>query len=336
MSDKVGDAFSEWRRARAAATPGNDAPLIEAFRAGWAGRMDASGLCGEAFRAGWQASKVASYRKAWGIDETVDMSPPHGWRGEWPPRGWAPPRAWAPDGSPRPVGFHPALAAPYGRMAWPYINPRNFGEQATDPNPDVAAFPVFASIMIAGILNRPFDDARKWTVQGFGMMRTYFGDGDAWRLNMWDPRLAVPNVSTIHDHPWNFESWIISGSLVNQRYKKYAPTIFTPSHHFQSIKTGEGGGPVGEPESALLAPYHPEKYKAGDIYRQKRNEIHESFPSDGAVTLNLRTKRDGENARVFWPHGQKWVDAIPRPATAPEIWDVTRNALAKWTPANLG
>lgn len=50
---------------------------------------------------------------------------------------------------------------------------------------------------------------------------------------------------------------------------------------------------------------------------------------DGTVTLNERIG-DTEHARVFWPYGTDWVDAIPRPATREEVSDAVLNSLRRW------
>jgi hypothetical protein len=40
------------------------------------------------------------------------------------------------------------------------------------------------------ILANPFD--YKWTIQGFGMLRTYLDSEHSERLHIWDPDIAVP------------------------------------------------------------------------------------------------------------------------------------------------
>ena len=54
----------------------------------------------------------------------------------------------------------------------------------------------FTRALIRNVLE---DSNREWTIQGFGFLRTYFGPADKpkmYRLNLWDGRFAVPNVST--------------------------------------------------------------------------------------------------------------------------------------------
>lgn len=182
------------------------------------------------------------------------------------------------------------------------------------------------------ILNRP--EEYSWTVQGFGMIRTYLDNAKRWRLNIWDDRLMVPNVSLIHDHPWDFDSLIISGELHNRRYDaRFGGIGYRPTHNYCNILTGEGGGMVDQiSKDALLVQRQPEVYYCGESYNQQRDEIHETYATRGTVTLNDRTPATkAHTARVFWPLGQKWVDAEPREATSFEILSATAVAL-RWLP----
>jgi hypothetical protein len=63
-------------------------------------------------------------------------------------------------------------------------------------------------------------------------------------------------------------------------------------------------------------------------YRQEPDEIHRTHAADGTVTLITQERRPCETARVFWPQGGAWVDAIPRPATQHEIETVCARALS--------
>lgn len=172
-------------------------------------------------------------------------------------------------------------------------------------------------------------DGYEWTTMGFGMIRTYLDEAKRWRLNVWDDRLVVPNVSTIHDHPWSFTSYILAGTL-NNRIFGFQGTSRTPmTHHYHAIKTGEGGGPVEAPNSCRLIERSKLIYRAGSQYMQALDVIHETSYERGTVTLNDRTPpTQAYTARVFWPVGQAWVDAMPRKATDSEIYGAVDAALA--------
>lgn len=191
----------------------------------------------------------------------------------------------------------------------------------------------FLKPLVSKVLTAPFEHGA-WTVQGFGFLRTYFGpagEPKRFRLNLWDHRFSVPGVSTIHDHPWHFNSIIVGGAFCNQRYEM-STDYQSATHMFTTIKTGEGGGPIKTPPKlVILTPLAPELYTPGDTYHQEAWEIHETIFADGTVTLNERMPvADGEHARVFWPCGSEWVDAEPRPATREEVSDGVVYALREW------
>jgi hypothetical protein len=167
------------------------------------------------------------------------------------------------------------------------------------------------------ILAHPFD--REWTIQGFGMLRTYLDDAEVHRLHIWDVDAAVPEVSVIHDHPWDFDSQIYRGFVTNQRYElgRGGERV-----RVGRIKTGEGGGLIGgKIERGRLHHIEPEYLGPGDSYHMDAPELHESIPSRGAVTVISRrfhTARDDQFATVCWRSGD-WVSAEPRPATLAEV-----------------
>jgi hypothetical protein len=134
-----------------------------------------------------------------------------------------------------------------------------------------------------------FDD---WTIQGFGMMRCYIPGpvyDKQFRLNIWDHTLAVPNVSTIHDHPWHFKSWIINGEFTNVRFKE--DHFHGAPFEYKIIKTGVDATLQETTRLRMnLLPRDPEHYSSGDTYHQRADEIHRSISARGTVTLNERTR----------------------------------------------
>lgn len=198
--------------------------------------------------------------------------------------------------------------------------------------------------LVRGILEQAMerpDEATntRWSIQGFGMLRVHL-PGD-YRLNVWDSRHRVKDVSLIHDHPWHFESLVVSGRLVNRRF-----TTMPMTHsrgdlvEWAKLKPGPGGGLLGRIASGRersdggvvkLVAHEPEVYRAGDTYQQARDEVHRSDPEDGCVTFNRRHERLAvDEARVFWPAGSSWVSAEPRLATREEVKAVVGRALAGW------
>lgn len=181
---------------------------------------------------------------------------------------------------------------------------------------------------------RLIDDAHnqeEWSIQGLGMLRLYLDPEGVRRLHIWDPAQATNEVSTIHDHPWDFTSDIVSGNIINA---KYLPDPYDGRYYWgAALRCGVGGGLVGEPERLRLFAKSPVMYNAGDYYSQQAEELHESFPSAGAVTVITRKFRPDNTdlARVVWKHGD-WVSAEPRPATKAEVAHFRELALYRWSP----
>lgn len=184
----------------------------------------------------------------------------------------------------------------------------------------------------------------EWSVQGLGMFRLYLSK--TVRLHVWDDRYIVPNVSTIHNHPWSFKSHIICGDIRNTVYETedYESLQLNhpnrkPTHSQSLIKCGMGGGVVkglalhDKMPDVRLKLKRTEIYRAGvdhNYYWQHEDEIHESFPTRGTITLVERTfSENTENAQVFYPVGTPWVSAEPRNATEEEVDQMLESALAR-------
>lgn len=174
----------------------------------------------------------------------------------------------------------------------------------------------------------------EWTVQGFGMVRTYLDEEKTWRLNVYHSSLIVPDVSIVHTHPWHFDSWILGGVLTNHRHvivNNGEDSTFRKSgdQHmlYAEIKTGiksnvgnAGEGGVMPQGDCWLRIDETEQFEPSDNYHMEADEIHHVEYTDGCVTLNRRVRvGDGEHAIVYWPYGQEWVSAKPRLATEEEI-----------------
>jgi hypothetical protein len=181
-----------------------------------------------------------------------------------------------------------------------------------------------------------------WQKQGLGMLRLYLSPET--RLHVWDSRLRVPDVSTIHDHPWDFRSYVVAGSLVNVRFRRpanageigscsaHAPNVaFCREYRVTRIRCGPGGCAVDPPTPERLHQSGtPDSVRVGGWYEQRADEIHESRPADGTVTLVERHFRaDTEHANVYHLT-PTWVSAEPSAATWDEAGPIVRDALARW------
>ena len=181
----------------------------------------------------------------------------------------------------------------------------------------------FSRAVVRDILDHA--SVREWSIQGFGMMRTYIGPDARYRLNIWHKDLSVPNVSRIHTHPWDFTSYIIAGTMGNQRYSEGAGTPY----QVLTLTPGPSGGPLpGSRGTTKLYEKVIEHYYEGDVYSQRADEIHATLFADGSVTINDRIRHGADEARSFWGEGD-WVDAKPRPATPEEIEKYVGAALSR-------
>ena len=186
---------------------------------------------------------------------------------------------------------------------------------------EVAVMQAFAR----SILEHPHDF--EWSLQGFGMLRSYVGRDKQFRLNVWHSEFQAPNVSIIHNHPWDFRSWILAGRFINVRYR------FGTGYPYKAmlIEPGDKGGPVGEVQTAIMCEMPQEDYYPGDAYEQTWDEVHASYYLDGTVTINDRTgHRNADRAMVYWREGD-WVDAKPRIATRDEVAFAASEALGRFT-----
>lgn len=197
----------------------------------------------------------------------------------------------------------------------------------------VLAFNGLATTIRHHVLAHP--ERYEWSLQGFGMLRTYVSR--ELRLHVWDDRFRVPNVSDVHDHPWDFESLVLSGSLTNIPYcvVQLGDGAYAPDHHegrivcgpSTDVKTAERITP-----DVYLSPGDVRTYGPGDVYSQKADEVHRSQCERGTVTLVARTwtGKDPERALVYWPLGTEWTSAHPRPATDRERDEICAYAYEHW------
>jgi hypothetical protein len=220
-------------------------------------------------------------------------------------------------------------------IAQPLSNVCRFAAPGTCqlPSPLRGASPVTnpgASVLqslIRSVLRSPHD--REWTLQGFGMLRTYLDPDKITRLHVWTDKYATDKVSTIHTHPWDFQSMVIAGLIKDVEYER-APDGKKAMLE-QQILCGEGGGLKGDPIEVRLQMLRAQTLTTGDIYEHKAADIHESRPADGTVSMIIRRfGEDVDHASVFWNKRESWVSAEPRPATWFEVHEITNNALKLW------
>lgn len=182
-----------------------------------------------------------------------------------------------------------------------------------------------AKHLVKEILEYP--ERKTWTLQGFGMLRTYLSPEV--RLHIWDDRYRNSDVSMMHTHPWHFHSYVVAGSVRNLIYVEVEGEA--DPYNRQTIQCGEGGGKVGEPETVGLVLASAFDVREGEEYSQDAHEIHMSEPDNGTITIIEREFLDDtEHAYVYWEKDKEWITAEPRLATDDEIEAITQYSLDRW------
>lgn len=193
------------------------------------------------------------------------------------------------------------------------------------------AFSGLATFVRHHVLAHP--ERYDWSLQGFGMLRTYVSR--ELRLHIWDDRFRVKNVSDIHDHPWHFESLVLSGEIRNRRFDDTYPTPMQPATHHKGLIIC--GSETDVKTATIERDVHlydtgVQLIASGGLYRQKADEVHRTDFTRGTVTLIARewTEKDPERALVYWPIGETWTPGHPRPATVTERNEICAYAREHW------
>lgn len=195
-------------------------------------------------------------------------------------------------------------------------------------------------VMVRQVLAHP--DGQPWTLQGFGMLRCDVM-GREYRLHIWDRRFRADDVASIHDHPWDLESLVLSGAITNVLYEDHGSAFelhtnpHLATHYRNIIEPGDVGGELEAPTLTRMTELSRTTYRAGDRYSQSAAEIHDTMYVTGTVTLVRRTNRQttakgGDRANVYWPTsaGATWKDATPQEATPDKVRSICEVALAMW------
>lgn len=177
-------------------------------------------------------------------------------------------------------------------------------------------------LLVRKLLENPL--VHEWSLQGFGMLRLSLSEEV--RMHIWDSRFRVKNVSAIHDHPWDFDSVVVAGSLMNTRFHECDAdsTLFNKA----MIKCGAGGCLMEPPRQVRLASQGWETYLPGETYHQAAEEIHSTMASDGAITIITRKFRPTNRDFATLYFEGDWVTAEPRKATPAEVLMIVGNALS--------
>lgn len=173
--------------------------------------------------------------------------------------------------------------------------------------------------IVKQVMENPFN--YEWELQGFGMLRTYIDKNT--RLQIWLKDFIVPDVTDIHTHPWDFQSFIYQGQITNFIFKEYALEDQLSGEWFQSdrclILTGVTAF-VKEKTPIILKPLDKVGYSRGDIYFHGKDVPHRIDFIDGTITILTKSNiHEDSLAYSYVQNGGEWVSAAPRLATKEEI-----------------
>jgi hypothetical protein len=175
-----------------------------------------------------------------------------------------------------------------------------------------------ARSLVRTILEHAADHA--WTMQGIGLMGLRLDDQRIHRLHVWDPEQSV-GEPPIHDHPYDFTSIVVAGTLTNTRYTEdpegtaYRRERYSPPD--ESARRTDRVKLVGT--STAHGP--------GERYHQLAHELHDSRQIAGTVTIIRCAWRGPAELTVCLRPEAPWVSGQSRPATASEVERITARAL---------
>jgi hypothetical protein len=175
-----------------------------------------------------------------------------------------------------------------------------------------------AKVFVRNILEHAH--AYPWTMQDIGLLGLRLDDEREYRLHVWAPDRCIGG-SVIHDHPFDFVSTVVVGELANARYVeddsgvKYMRERYSPAN--EDLRTTD----------VVQLTANVETYRAGDVYSQMADELHDSHQVPGTVTILQRTFRDIDELTVCRAEHEPWVSGVSRSPTFEEVDAITSQAL---------
>ena len=158
--------------------------------------------------------------------------------------------------------------------------------------------------------------AREWTVLGLGVLRCYLDDKQNECLNIWSNVLRSSGVPSIHTHPWDFGSRVISGRITNARYEEVEAGLKHSQAYWRRLITSDEE--PGTDTRVWLRNKQDDYVYSGGFYTQTRHEIHQTLPDNGTVTLRVPWRKHSGGGAFIYARKQ-WESVAPRLATVGEI-----------------
>ena len=130
-------------------------------------------------------------------------------------------------------------------------------------------------------------------------------------INIFDGRYRQPGTTAIHSHTVDFRSDIVGGVMRQYRYGRVDDGGDAKRYWGQELTLD--GKLIGEPAACFLREGELEVYPAGEFYEITADEIHQSVPEDGTVTLITRQhKTRPSSVFTFWPYSAATAGAKTR------------------------
>lgn len=176
------------------------------------------------------------------------------------------------------------------------------------------------------LLGRPFS----WHPLGFIVCTMIVEGSRKARLHYWPAAQngrAQSDVGGIHDHIFEFKSWVLAGKVVNREYE--ISKLGSTYARYDTIYNGNSSIIVKSDERITLAPVGEASYCAGSQYNLQAGRFHQtvSDATSSAVTLLISQDRLSRNPLVLGPeNGDARYEYVRSFLTEDEMDALTRQS----------
>lgn len=138
-------------------------------------------------------------------------------------------------------------------------------------------------------------------------------ESEEFRLHFWINTIEKHDKDLqIHDHSFAFESFVLNGSIVNNKYKIISSTNF--DGYVYDVKfRNEKSKLILNQENCSIELEESVEINVGEFYKMSSNDFHESINNeDLTVTLLKITKSYNKVSRVFSPKKLNTLNSFER------------------------
>ena len=138
-------------------------------------------------------------------------------------------------------------------------------------------------------------------------------ESEEFRLHFWINTIEKHDKDLqIHDHSFAFESFVLNGSIVNNKYKIISSTNF--DGYVYDVKfRNEKSKLILNQENCSIELEESVAINVGEFYKMSSNDFHESINNeDLTVTLLKITKSYNKVSRVFSPKKLNTLNSFER------------------------